>query len=165
MLDNLENTSEWQRYRISQASSWLERVRKLVGYRDSLEASAAAQLEAADNLRGMDYSAVHVQTSPTADAIPNAIIRHEEAADAFRAIADDAAARMVQAARALAQMTDPNEARALHLYYVDALDGWERVCVEMGYSYDGMMKLRRRALLHAFDVMPHIERDALPPAL
>ena len=56
-------------------------------------------------------------------------------------------------------------ARALHLYYVDALDGWERVCVEMGYSYDGLMKLRRRALLHAYDVMPHTERDSLPPAI
>ena len=157
-------TDEIEQYRISQARAWLDRVRKAVGYAASLEASAAAQYARADNLRGIDYSAVHVTTSPTPDAIPRAVEAHVEAGDALASIATDARDRIVQAATALAKMGDPVEARCLHLYYVDAMDTWERVCVEMHYTYDGMMKLSRRALLHAYDAMPPGERDAIPLA-
>ena len=104
-------------------------------------------------------SAVQVQTSPTPDAIPDAIILADELGGTLNEISEDARKRVNDAAIALARMQDPTEALCLTLYYVDACDTWERVCVEMHYSYDGMMKLRRRALVHAYDVMPHIERN------
>ena len=156
---------ELQRYRIEQAEAWLSKVRKTVGYARRITADAEAIMARADNLRGMDYSAVNVQTSPSADAIPDAIILADEMGEAMEAISESARERVTGAARALAEMEDPTEATCLTLYYVEAYDTWERVCVAMHYSYDGMMKLRRRALVSAYSVMPHSERDPMPPAI
>ena len=58
-------------------------------------------------------------------------------------------------------MPDPTEARVLRLRYLLGWK-WENICVEVGYSYDGIMKLRRRALVSFYEVMP---RDAIPRAL
>lgn len=42
---------------------------------------------------------------------------------------------------------------------------WEMVCVEMGYSYSGMMKLRRRAVDEVYDLMPEEwRRNPIPNA-
>ena len=158
-------TAEYEQYRAEQAEAWLCKVRKAVGYARTLEESAAAHFAAADNLKSFDYSAIHVTTSPTTDQIPNAVIAHIEAGKALGEVASDASERIAQAARALSSMDDATEAMCLQLYYVDALETWEHVCVRMHYTYDGMMKLRRRALLHAYDVMPHSEREPMAPAL
>jgi hypothetical protein len=157
-------TPEYEQYRIGQAEAWLEKVRKAVAYAARLEESAAAQYALADGLKAMDYSKVRVSTSATPDAIPNAVMNHMSMGESFQRIADDARARATEAAEAIAKLDDPTEAAALHLYYVDALETWEHVCVRMHYTYDGMMKLRRRAVLHAYDVMPHAEREPMPPA-
>lgn len=156
---------ELERYRIEQAEAWLEGVRKAVGYAARLEESAAAQYELADGLRGIDYSRDMVSASSTPDAIPNAVANHVDMGDKFKQISDDSKRRVIDAAERIARLPDATEATCLHLYYVDALDTWEHVCVRMFYSYDGMMKLRRRAMLHAYDVMPHTERDPRPPAV
>lgn len=158
-------TGEWEQYRIDQAAAWLSRVRRVAGYADYMESSADRQLELADNLRGIDYSAVRVSTSPTADAIPDAVARHMELAEDFAAIASAARELQSAAAHALSRLPDPTEAECLQRYYVDRAKTWEHVCVAMGYTYDGLMKLRRRALLHAYDAMPHSERDPIHPAL
>ena len=63
-----------------------------------------------------------------------------------------------RASDALMLMDEFNEAKALRLRYLLGWK-WERVCVEMGYSWDGMMSMRRRALAHYYEVMPHAERD------
>lgn len=158
-------TEEFEQYRIAQAEAWLVRVRRLVSYRDALEESAAAQFALADGLKAVRYDKPLVRSTPSPDAIPNAVAHHEEMGGELKRIADEATARLKEAARALSQMGDPTEATCLHLYYVDALETWEHVCVRMHYTYDGMMKLRRRALLDAYDVMPHSERDPMPPAI
>lgn len=156
---------ELQRYRIEQADAWLSKVRKTVAYSKKLEESVAIIKQRADNLRGMDYSRDSVKASPTPDAIPDAIILADEMRDTMQDISENARERVNQAARALASMDDPTEATCLMLYYVNACDTWERVCVDMHYTYDGMMKLRRRALNSAYDVMPHSERDPMQPAI
>ena len=155
---------ELQRYRIEQADAWLSKVRKLVAYERAMREAAETQYEMADGLRGLDYSRDQVSTSPTPDAIPNAVIAHDEAGDSLASIADSARERIAQAARALDSMEDPTEAAALTYYYIACVK-WEEVCVRMSYSWDGMMTLRRRALTHAYDVMPHSERDPMEPAI
>lgn len=155
---------EFEKYRIEQANAWLSKVRKLVQYERAMRQAADVQYEMADGLRGIDYSRDQVATSATPDAIPNAVIAHEEAGDSLREIADSAKERIAKAARALDSMDDPTEAAALTLYFL-ACRTWEQVCVSMRYTWDGMMKLRRRALLHAYDAMPHSERDPMEPAI
>lgn len=56
--------------------------------------------------------------------------------------------------------------------YVQAITGhyllgrtWERVCVDMGYTWDGMMTLRKRAVTAFYDVMPTEWRDPRHPAI
>ena len=156
---------ELQRYRIEQAEAWLSKIRKLVSYEKAMREAAEVQYEMADGLRGIDYTRDQVNTSPTPDAIPNAVANHVDMGDKFKQISDDAKRRVTEAAVAIAQLDDPTEATCLHLYYVDALETWEHVCVKMHYSYDGMMKLRRRAVLHAYEVMPHAEREPRAPAI
>lgn len=158
-------TPELEAYRIGQAEAWLEKVRKTMSYAASLEESAAAQYAMADGLRGIAYDRDRVKVSPTPDAIPNAVANHVDLGDKFSEVADNARKRASEAVEAFDRMDDPTEATCLRLYYVDALETWEHVCVRMHYTYDGMMKLRRRAVLHVYDVMPHSERDPMPPAI
>ena len=155
----------YEQYCIDQAEAWLSKVRRTVGYSKRLEESAAIVMARADNLKAMRYDEVRVKSSPTPDAIPNAIILAEEMGVTLSEIAGESRERVLQAARALSRMDDANEATCLQLYYVDAVRTWEMVCVNMNYSYDGMMKLRRRALLHAYEVMPHSEREPIHPAI
>ena len=158
-------TPEFEQYRIEQAEAWLDKVRKSVAYAARLEESAEAQYARADGLKAMDYTRDRVKVPATSDAIPDAVAAHMEMGEKFAEIAQDAKRKAVEAAEAIARMDDPTEASCLHLYYVDALETWEHVCVRMHYTYDGMMKLRRRAMLHAYDVMPHREREPRAPAI
>ena len=155
---------ELQRYRIEQAESWLSKVRKLVSYEKAMREAAEVQYEMADGLRGIDYTRDQVDTSLTADAIPNAVIAHEEAGETMVAIADSARERIRQAVEAISKIKDAKEAMCLRLYYVDGMDTWERVRAAMSYTQDGMKSLRRRALLNVYDVMPHDQRDPIPIA-
>ena len=151
-------TPEYEQYCIDQSEAWLEKCRKLVGYERTLREKAQSHY---DMLKGIDYSAVNVQNSPSPDAIPNMVIANQVIIEKLDEIADDAARRIREAEAALASMDNPLEARCLCLYYIDAIGTWERVAEEMGYGHDGMMALRRRALLHVYDVMPCSEREPI----
>lgn len=166
MTDDVLMTDEGVDRRVRAVTRWLENVSRVVERKFDFEAQHDAMLSMADNLKGMDYSAVRVATSPTPDAIPNAIIAAEEMGEAYGNLRDSAARHVARAEQALMAMDNQAGARALSLYYLafDAdgkrkYDTWEKVCVEMSYSYDGMMKLVRRAKLELYDLMPHTERD------
>lgn len=163
-MDGVNLSPEGEQRRVDQARAWLSSVRKLSGYVAALEASVKAQLDAADNLRGLDYSAVRVTKSPSPDAIPNAVIAHMEAAEALEAIAGDAKDRLADAAQRVSRLEDPFEAACLTWYYIRGVDTWERVCVKMGCGYEWIMKTARRALLHMYEYMPPAERDRIPHA-
>ena len=64
----------------------------------------------------------------------------------------------------LREIEAPELVQALTGYYLLG-KSWELCCVEMGYSWNGMMALRRRALLRAYDHMPHWWRDRVHPAI
>lgn len=160
-----ELTPEYERYCIEQAEAWLSKVRKAAQCAKRLEEQAEAQYAAADNLKGIDYSEVRVQTSPTPDAIPNAVARIIEVGSKLAEISESAKRYVREAADTIAAIDDVSEAACLRLYYVDALPAWGDVQARLGIkSYDGLMRLRRRALVHVYDAMPYRERDAMPPA-
>ena len=165
MTDDVLLSEEGEQRRIRIVTRWLSNVSRAVERKFDFEAQAGAMRAMADNLRGIDYSAVQVTTSPTSDAIPDAIIAAEEMGELYGNLRDNAAKRVAQAEAALAEMGNQDGARALSLYYLsfDAngkrrFDTWEKVCVEMHYSYDGLMKLIRRSKLDLYDLMPHTER-------
>ena len=172
MTDEVLMTDEGVDRRVRIVTRWLENVSRAIERKFDFEGQADAMRAMADNLRGIDYTRDHVSTSPKTDAIPDAIIAAEELADLFGNLKDDASRRVAQAQAALAAMENQDGARALSLYYLSFdLDGkrkydtWEKVCVKMDYTYDGMMKLIRRAKLELYDLMPHTERPRVESAI
>lgn len=150
--------TELERYRIEQAERWLNGCKRLVEMEESMRALADSQREMADGIGTIDYSKPKGKTPPRADAIPEAVARCMEVASDFEALACDISERRAVAARALASMESPIEAAVLSRHYLLG-DTWESLCTSFGYSWRGIMQLRRRALLHAYEVMPHAERD------
>lgn len=150
--------SELERYRIGQAETWLNGCKRLVDMEKSMRALADEQRGMADGIGAIDYTRPRAKKPPSADAIPEAVARCMEVASDFEALALDISERRAEAARALASMESPIEAAVLSRHYLLG-DTWESLCTSFGYSWRGIMQLRRRALLHAYDVMPHSERD------
>lgn len=165
MTDDVLMTDEGVDRRVRIVTHWLENVSRAIERKFDFESQRSAMLDMADNLRGLDYSTAHVSTSPSPDAIPNAIIAADEMYELYGNLRDSAARYASTAEMALAAMENQGGARALSLYYLtfDAngkrrYDTWEKVCVEMSYSEDGMKALVRRAKLELYDLMPHTER-------
>ena len=154
---------ELQRYRADQAHAYLERIRRLGEGCAGMQALVDDARDRASGVRGIDYSRDRVQTSPTDDAMVNAVDEIRSRIRDYVAVLAEYEAERKRANDALTGMEDYTEAKALRLRYLLGRD-WEQVCVEMHYSYDGMMKLRRRALASYWEVMPACERDPMPMA-
>lgn len=154
---------EYERYRIDQAHAYLERIRKsgedCAGIRQQVEDAR----ERAAGLKGIDYSAVKVSTSSTAtldDAVARIFDSISEYVTALAGYEDERHTATI----ALDRMDDATEAKVLRLRYLCGWE-WERVCVDMHYSWQGMMSLRRRALCSFYDYMPIGEREPMHPAI
>lgn len=155
-------TSAWDDWRVEQAHAYLERVRRMgadcAGLRRLVE-DARANLGA---VRGLDYSRGGGGTQTAGDdAIVNEIAAVQESVQAYVTRLAEYEDERHRAAMTVDMMPDPTEARVIRLRYLLGWK-WENICVEVGYSYDGIMKLRRRALVSFYEVMP---RDAIPRAL
>ena len=154
---------EYRNYRIEQSHAYLERIRKMGDDCAALQVEVDDARERASGVTGIDYARDRVSTSASDDGMVNAIetIRHaiREYAVKLSELLDERKA----ASDAMDKMDDYTEAKALRLRYICCMD-WESVCIQMHYTYDGMMKLRRRALCSYWDVMPKTERDAIPMA-
>ena len=154
---------ELERYRMEQAHTYLERIRKMGDDCAGLRAQIDDAYYRAEGVRGIDYSAVRVSSSHSHDAILNAVAQLQEWIREYVADLTAYEDERHAAAKALMMMPDAVEARALRYRYLLGWK-WERICNEMDYSWDGMMTLRRRALAHYWDVMPRSERDPIPRA-
>lgn len=157
-------TDEWERYRRDQAARWLERIRRLGARVETMQREIDAEREAASGLKAICYDVTPKPSASTGDALPNAVIRIQERIAEY---VEEMAAYTEERGRAheaLSGLPDPMEHRALTYHYLLGLS-WEECCVRMHYTYDGMMKLRARALSSAYDVMPHEMRDPMERAI
>lgn len=154
--------TEWDDWRVEQAHAYLERVRRMgadcAGLRRLVE-DARANLGA---VRGLDYSRGGGGSQTAGDdAIVNEIAAVQESVQTYVTRLAEYEDERHRAAMTVDRMPDPTEARVIRLRYLLGWK-WENICVEVGYSYNGIMKLRRRALMSFYEVMP---RDAIPRAL
>lgn len=153
--------TEWDDWRVEQAHAYLERVRRMgadcAGLRRLVE-DARANLGA---VRGLDYSRGGGTRTAGDDAIVNEIAAVQESVQAYVTRLAEYEDERHRAAMTVDRMPDPTEARVIRLRYLLGWK-WENICVEVSYSYNGIMKLRRRALMSFYEVMP---RDAIPRAL
>lgn len=155
---------EYKQYRIDKAHAHLERIRKMGEDCAALQQEVDDARERASGVTGIDYSMDRVSTTPSDDGMVNAVesIRHaiRDYAVKLSELLDERKA----ASDAINRMDDYTEARALRLRYICNWK-WEKVCIEMNYTWDGMMSLRRRALNSYWEVMPVTERDPMPSAI
>ena len=155
---------ELARYRADQAHAYLERIRRLGEGCAAMKSMVDDARERADGIRGIDYSAIRVQTSPTDDRMAKAMDEIRERIRDYVTVLAEYESERKQANDALLRMDDFTEATALRLRYILGWQ-WERICTEMHYTWDGMMSLRRRALSDYYDVMPISQRDPMHPAI
>lgn len=150
---------ETTRYRADEAHAYLERVRQMgddcAGMREQVEDAKARLYE----VRGIDYARQPGSPNANVDAIPNAVASVQDAVAAYiEKLAEFEDERRL-ASMAVDRLADPSEARVLRLRYLLGWK-WERICYEMGYSWQGMMSLRLRALSSFYDVIPHRHRES-----
>ena len=155
---------EYANYKIDQAHAYLERIRKMGEDCAALQAEVDDARDRAGGLKGIDYAKDMVKSSPTDDAMVNAIDRIHAAIRDYVVKLSELLDERKAASDALNLMDDYAEAKALRLRYICNWK-WERICTEMNYTWDGMMTLRRRALNSYWDVMPLQERDPMQPAI
>lgn len=151
-------TEEYDRYKRAQASRWLEHVRRLGGKCRALQREVEEQRALASGLKGLDYSAPVVRSSASADGTPEAVIRLLDVIEEYCTELAGYVDEQHAAHAALNDMSDELGAEALKRHYLCG-QSWESCCVAMGYTWDGMMSLRRRAVLELYDHMPAEWRD------
>lgn len=151
------------RTKADSAAEYLMRVRSAYFRAQRLRTMALEQRRALGIVRGIDYSASQPHGNAT-DA-DGAMVRVIDAADRAKQRADDAEAEWSalcdEATAAAARMDDALEECILTMYYITPCGTWAEIAMANGYTYDGIMKVRVRALEHFHDVMPPTERIIL----
>ena len=145
------------------AEAYLSHVRSLAVRVKSLQAEI--EVKKNDLLPGALSYREHVSASVEVDALESAICELQELigeyATELRGYIDEQ--RIAHAV--LQRLDDPKCAAAFTSYYIDAMP-WERVCVDLGYSWPGIMKMRKRALCAVYDLMPeNWRREPIPNAM
>lgn len=143
------------------ATAYLDHVRSLRMRIDALQ-------EEIDPLRGMVGTAMdyreRVSGSPNPKAFEDAVIRLQGLiADYCTEMAEFVDEQRV-AHDVMQRLSRPEYGRALTAHYLTGKT-WERCCVDMGYTWDGMMSLRRKAVQEVYDLMPEEwRRQPIPNA-
>ena len=123
-------------------------------------------MASAEGVRAVDYSRPRVRITAKHDAAQDAAARHMEAVERLAASAAECTAALSDAYARIAALESPTEKLVLMAYYLSPdLPTVQDVARSTGYSASRLYDIMGDALAHAYDVMPHAWRDALPPAL
>lgn len=144
-MDELED------FKVQTAANYLERVGKLRTRVDALQAAVDELYTSA--IKGTDYSKAVVTVSPTPDGVPNAVIKAQEAIARYAELQAEYVGAIDDAVQLIERLDDSTCAAMLMRHYIKR-DTWEKVCVDLNYSYSRVMVLRREALAAFYDVMP-----------
>ena len=142
------------------ARAYLEHVRGLALRVQTLQ----EQIERQRSVMELSAAQYREASSPNAvgDALENGVIELQALIREFCAELSEYVAEQRAAHAALSHLPRPEYAAALTGYYLHG-KSWEQVCVDTGYSWDGMMSLRRRAVPMVYELMPEEwRRDAIP---
>lgn len=155
--------TEIDRYKYDQARAYLEHVRALSCRTQALRAEVEAQRELADGVRAMRYGEGGAGRAG-GDQMAETVARLQDLIADYCVELSAYVSEQRTAHERVKLMERPEYAQAITSHYLLGR-AWERVCVDMGYTWDGMMSLRRRAVAAFYDVMPCEWRDPKHPAL
>lgn len=146
------------------AEAYLKHVRSLAVKVRNLENDIAEQREQLDGITAIQYREQVTQTQQT-DKFEQAVIKLQELIADYCTELAGYVDEQKTAHEVLRKLERPEHQCALKAYYVKA-KSWEQVCVDMGYSWGGMMKLRASAIVDVYDVMPEEwRRQVIPNAM
>ena len=154
---------EYERYRREQASGYLSRVRDAKRHIDAMNAEVDELREMAGGLRGIDYSKDIVATSPSADAIPDAVARILEIIEQRAEYIRDYACMVEQCVQALDKLGGVESDILRYRYVCDWR--WEQIAARTHYSEQWLYELHNRALCSFYDCMPASGRDPIQRAI
>lgn len=155
--------TEYERYKYDQARAYLEHVRSLSCRTQALRGEVEAQRELADGVRAMGYGEGGGGSAGDG-RMAETVARLQELVDDYCAELSAYVSEQQEAHERVGLMDRPEHAQAITGYYLLGRT-WERVRVDMGYTWEGMMSLRRRAVAAFYDVMPAEWRDPRHPAV
>lgn len=144
------------------ATAYLEHVRSLKLRIDAI----AEQIEPLREMVGTTMDCrERVSKTPNHKSLEESVIRLQELIADYCTEMAEFVDEQRSAHDVICRLSKPERARALAGYYVNG-KSWEMLCVEMGYSWQGMMSLRKRAVDEVYDLMPEQwRRDAIPNAM
>ena len=119
--------------------------------------------EMASGLRGIDYSKDIVATSPSADAIPDAVARILEIIEQRAEYIRDYACMVEQCVQALDKLGGVESDILRYRYVCDWR--WEQIAARTHYSEQWLYELHNRALCSFYDCMPASGRDPIHRAI
>lgn len=145
--------------KLIKAENYLKHVRSLAILVESTQEQIEYQ-------KGFALSAVNygdkVTVQPTRDAVDNCVIKLQDLISEFCQDMAEYVEAQHEASRCLACLEKPEHKVALTKYYLCG-KSWEQVCVEMGYSWGGMMKLRHRAIIETYEYIPEYWKSVVVP--
>lgn len=154
--------TEFDEWKAEQAAKWLRHIRELkhdiARLEDDIEVQRSLALPS-----GIDYSRPSVQTSPSQDAIPNAVIRLEESIAQYTTELVGYLDEKQQARECISRLGDARYRAVLSLYYING-HSWATVGEKVGYSEVHCRELRLEALPSVYDVMPMEYKTQIPRA-
>ena len=143
------------------AKAYLDYVRSLhqriKSLQENIERQKAMMLPS-----GIAYSESVAQSS-SGDVLENGVIRLQELIQEYCTEMAEYVEQQKIAHDVFNGLSKPEYTIALTKYYALG-KSWEQVCVDMGYSWGGMMKLKRAAELEVYNVMPEEWRRYSIPA-
>lgn len=143
------------------ATAYLEHLSTLRAEIDALEEEIAPLRDM--TMSAMDYRE-YVSSSPNPKAFEDAMARLQELVDRCFTEQVGYTEELDVAHGVFLGLSRREYARALKSHYLFCRS-WEQVCVDMGYTWSGMMKLRRKAVDEMYDLMPEEwRRNAIPNA-
>lgn len=154
--------TEFDEWKAEQAAKWLRHIRELkhdiARLEDDIEVQRSLALPS-----GIDYSRPNVATSPSRDAIPDAVARLEESIALYTTELVGYLDEKQQARECISRLGDARYRAVLSLYYVNG-HSWTTVSDKVGYVVDYCMAIRNEALPYVYEVMPREYRTKIPRA-
>ena len=149
---------ELEQYHYEQARAWLEYVRGLAEAVDAAECAVEYERAQLENVSAITYEHEHVSGSGADRDVEEIIDRLRDNIKQYCANALAWTEERRACYDILNRLDNRAEAKALQLRYC-MNNSWTFICGAMNYTESGMMKLRRNAIVHAYDVMPLEWRD------
>lgn len=156
--------TEYEQYKADTAAAYLRRVKADRAKADAMRLRLEERRMRLTDVKAVDYSAVRV-SSAASDGSEKLAAMVDDLDELSAAWADALAGwnrEVAEASAAALRMSSAAESSALMDYYIQPSGTWEEIASRMGYTYDGIMKVRQRALLSYYDVMPAHERPEHP---